>query len=82
MVAVGFGPDEIAIGGAAPKISAAGMEKGASEGAEGPDELAGIVALESGAGKFQEKLLESLLKLRCVPGLRISGLGWQCAPSA
>ncbi len=58
------------------------MEESASEGAERADELAGIVALESGAGKFQEKLLEGVLKLRRVPGLRISGVGCQCAPSA
>ena len=49
------------------------MEEGASEGAEGTDELARIAALKSGPGKLQEKLLESLLRLRRVSELRISG---------
>jgi hypothetical protein len=82
LVAVGFGSDEFAIGGATPKIGAAGMEEGASEGAEGPDELAGIAALESGPGKLQEKLLEGLVRLRLVAGTRISGVGCQWAPIA
>jgi len=56
------------------------MEEGASEGAEGPDKLAGIAALKSGPGKLQEKLLKSLVRLRRVPGPRISSMGCQCAP--
>jgi hypothetical protein len=55
------------------------MEEGASEGAERPDELAGIVALESGPGKLQEKLLEGFVRLRRVAGPRISSVGCQCA---
>jgi len=82
LVAVGFGSDELTVGGATPKVGAAGMEEGASEGAEGQDELAGIAALKSGPGKLQEKLLESLLRLRRVPWLRISGVGFQRAPFA
>jgi len=79
LVALGFGSDEFPVEGAAPKIGAAGMEEGASEGAEGPDELAGIAALKSGPGKLQEKLLEGLVRLRRVAGLRISGVGCQYA---
>jgi hypothetical protein len=82
LVAVGFGSDELTVGGATPKVGAAGMEEGASEGGEGQDELAGIAALESGPGKLQEKLLESLVRLRRVAGTRISGVGCQWAPIA
>ena len=53
------------------------MEKGASESAEGSDELAGIGALKSGPGKLQEKLLEGLVRLRRVAGTRVSGVGCQ-----
>ncbi len=56
------------------------MEEGASQGTEGPDELAGITALKSGPGKLQEKLLKSLVRLRRAPGLRISTMACQCAP--
>jgi hypothetical protein len=48
------------------------MEEGASEGAERQDEMAGLAALESSAGKPQQKLLEILLRLRPVPQFRIS----------
>jgi len=48
MVAVGLGSDEFTVGGATPKVGAAGMEEGAGEGAERKDELAGIAALKSG----------------------------------
>jgi hypothetical protein len=79
LVAVGFSSDELTVGGAAPKVGAADMEEGASDGAEGPDELAGIAALEGGPGKLQEKFLEGLVRLRRVVGPRISGVGCQCA---
>jgi len=82
LVAIGFGPDELTVGGAAPKIGAAGMEEGASAGAEGSDELAAIAALKSGPGKLQEKLLKGLVRLRRVSGLRVSARGCQCAPFA
>jgi hypothetical protein len=82
MVAVGFGSDELTVGGTTPKVGAAGMEEGAGEGAEGQDELAGIAALESGPGKIAEKLLEGLLRLRRFVGPRISGVGCQWAPIA
>jgi len=81
-VSVGFGSHKFTGGRVTPKVSAAGMEEGASQGAEGPDELAGIAALKGGPGKLQEKLLESLLRLRRVLGPRISGIGCQCAPFA
>ncbi len=48
MVAVGFGSEEFTVGGATPKVGAAGMEEGAGESAEREDELAGIAALKSG----------------------------------
>jgi hypothetical protein len=82
LIAVGFGSDEITVGGATPEVSAAGMEEGARENAKGPDELAGIAALKSGLGKLKEKLLESLVRLRRVAGTRISGVGCQWAPIA
>ena len=69
--------DELTVGGATPKVGAAGTEESASEGAEGPDELAGIGALKSGPGKLQEKLLEGLVRLRRVAGTRVSGVGCQ-----
>jgi hypothetical protein len=80
LIAIGFGTDKLTVGGVAPKIGAAGMEEGASEGAEGTDELAGIAALKDGPGKLEEKLLKSLVRLRRVSGLRISVRGCQCAP--
>jgi hypothetical protein len=58
------------------------MEEGASEGAEGSDELAGIAALKSGPGKLQEKLLERRIRLRRGAGTRISGVGCQWTPIA
>ena len=82
MVAIGFGSDEFTVGGTTPKISAAGVKEGAREGAERPDDLAGIAALKSGPGKLQEKLLESLVRLRHAAGTRITGVGCQWAPSA
>ena len=80
LVAIGFGTDELTVGGATPKVSAAGMEEGASAGAEGMNELTRIAALKNGPGKLQEKLLKSLVRLRRVSGLRISVRGCQCAP--
>ena len=77
LVGVGLGSDEFTVGGATPKVGAAGMEEGASEGAEGPDQVAGIGALKGGAGKLQEKLLERLVRLRRVAGARFSGVGCQ-----
>ena len=80
LIGVGLRSDEFTVGGATPKVGAAGTEEGASEGAEGPDELAGIGALKSGPGKLQEKFLERLVRLRRVAGSRVSGMGCQCAP--
>ena len=48
LVGIGLGSDELTVGGATPKVGAAGTEEGASEGAEGSDELAGVGALKSG----------------------------------
>jgi len=53
------------------------MEESAREGAEGTDELAGIAALESGPGKLEEELLKSRVRLRRVPGLRVSIIAGQ-----
>ena len=80
LVAVGFGSNEFAVGGATPKVGAAGLEKGASKDAEGSDELAGIAALKCGPGKLQKKLLEILVRLRRVARTRISSGSCQCAP--
>src|ERR1035437_4011003 len=60
LFAVGFGSNQFTLRRATPKIGAAGMEEGASEGAERQDEMAGLAALES------------LLRLRPVPQFRIS----------
>jgi hypothetical protein len=76
-VGVGLCSDEPTVRGATPKVGAAGLEEGASEGAKGPDELAGIGALKSGPGKLLEKLLEGLVRLRRVAGTRFSGVGCQ-----
>src|ERR1700686_128267 len=80
LIGVGLCSDEFTVGGATPKVGSAGVEEGASQGAEGPDELAGIGALKSGPGKLQETLLERLVRLRRVAGSRVSGMGCQCAP--
>ncbi len=58
------------------------MKESASEGAEGPNELAGIATLKSGPGQLEEKFLESLLRLRRFARPRISCVGCQCAPIA
>ena len=77
LVGVGLSSDELTVGGATPKVGSAGMEEGASEGAEGPDQLAGLGALKSGPGKLQEKFLERLVRLRRIAGTRFSGVGCQ-----
>jgi hypothetical protein len=82
LIGVCFGSDKFAIGRVTPKVSAAGTEEGASQGAEGPDEMAGIVALKSGPGKLQEKLLECLVRLRRIARTRFSAVDCQCAPIA
>src|SRR5208282_2973728 len=82
MIAFSFGSGQLAIGGVIPKVGAAGMEKGARQHAERPDEMAGIAALKSGPGKLLKKFLESLLRLRRVPGPRISAVNCQSAPFA
>jgi hypothetical protein len=81
-VGVGLCSDKLTVGGAAPKVGSAGLEEGASKGAKGPDQLAGIGALKSGPGKLQEKLLERLVRLRRIAGTRFSAVGCQCAPIA
>ncbi|MGO9368361.1 MAG: hypothetical protein ACLP0H_12085 [Terriglobales bacterium] len=78
--AVGLGSDKFTFGRKAPEVGAAGMEVGASQGAEGTDELPGIGVVKSGARKLQQKLLESLVRLRRVAGTRVSGVSCQCAP--
>jgi len=77
---VGFGSDEFAVRRATPIVGAAGLEERARQDAKSPDELAGIAALKSGPGKLQEKLLERLVRLRRIAGLRISGVNCQRAP--
>ena len=44
--------------------------------------MAGVAALKSGTGKFEEQLLERLVRLRHVAGTRISGAGCQWPPIA
>jgi len=80
IVGVGFGSDELTVGGTTPKVSTAGMKEGASEFTERPDELAGIGALKSGPGELQKKPLKGLVRLRRVVRTRISNVGYQCAP--
>ena len=78
---VGFGSYQFTVGSKTPKISAMGVKKNAREGAKGSDELTGIAALKSSPGKLQEKLLESLVRMRRNRGPRISGVGCQCSPA-
>ena len=82
LVGVGLCSDELTVRGATPKVGSAGLEEGASKGAKGPDQLAGIGALKSGPGKLQEKLLERLVRLRRIARTRFSAVGCQCAPIA
>ena len=72
LIGVGLGADEGAVGGKIPEISAAGMKVRTGEGAKEAKELGGIVDLERGVGKFQEKVLERLVRLRRVAGRRNS----------
>jgi hypothetical protein len=78
---IGFGTHQLAVRGATPIVGAAGLEEGASEDTKDSNELAGIVALKSGAGKLEEKLLERLVRLRRRAGPRISRIGCQRAPN-
>ena len=80
VVGVGFGSDELTVGRATPKVSAAGMEEAASKRTERSDELARIAALKCGPRKLQKKPLKSLVRLRRVARTRISSVGCQCAP--
>lgn len=82
MVAVGFGSDEVTVGGTTPKISAAGLKEDPRERAKGADEMAVIGALKRGAGKFQKKLVERLVRLRREGVGRVIGVGRQWAPNA
>src|ERR1700674_3233452 len=66
-VGVGFGTNQFAVG-KTPEVGATGAEKGAGKSAERREELARLTALKSSPGKFVEKLLESLLRLRRVAG--------------
>jgi hypothetical protein len=77
LIGVSLGSDELTVGGATPEVGTTGTKEGASKGAEGADQLAGIGALKSGPGKLQEKLLEGLVRLRRVAGTRFSGVGCQ-----
>ena len=77
---IGFGADEFPVG-KAPEIGATGAEEGAGKSAERREELARLAAVKSGSGKFEEKLLKSLFRLRRVASARISGMGCQCAPT-
>ncbi|MBZ5663850.1 MAG: hypothetical protein LAO30_04545 [Acidobacteriia bacterium] len=77
VVRIGFGSDQFSVGRATPEISAAGLEEGAGKRAKGPDELRGIAVMKSGSGKFKEKLLERLVRLRRVDRSRVSGVGGQ-----
>ncbi len=82
VVAVCFGSDEGTVGRTTPKISAAGMKEKTGESAKGADELARIAALKGGAGKFQKKLLEGLVRLRREDMGRVFSVGRQWAPTA
>ncbi len=64
VVIVSFGADQIAVGSTAPEVSATGVKVSAGQGAERSDEVAWIVAVKSGTGKFEEKFMERLLRLR------------------
>jgi hypothetical protein len=80
LVAVGLGSNQFTVGGATPEIGAAGMEEGARQGTKRLNELAGLAALESSAGKLQEQLLEILFRLRRVPQPRVSSGSRQRTP--
>lgn len=81
-VAVGFGSDEVTVGGTTPKVSAAGMKEKPGDRAKRADELAGGGALKGGAGKFHKKLVESLVRVRRAGVGRVFGVGRQWAPIA
>ena len=77
---IGFGTDEFPVD-KVPEIGATGAEEDAGKGAERREELARFAAVKSGSGKFEEKLLKSLFRLRRVATARISSMGCQCAPT-
>jgi len=80
LVDVGFGSNQFTVRGVTPEIGAAGMEEGARQDTKRLNELAGLAALESSAGKLQEQLLEILFRLRRVPQPRVSSGSRQRTP--
>ena len=64
MIVVGFGSNQIAIGRTAPEVSATRVKVSASQRAKRSDEVAWFVTVKSSTGKFEEKLVERLLRLR------------------
>ena len=80
LLSVRFGSNQFAVRGLTPEIGTAGMEEGTRQGTKRPNELAGLAALESSAGKLQEQLLEILFRLRRVPQPRVSSGSRQRTP--
>ena len=64
VIVVGFGSNEIAVGRTAPEVNATRVKVSASQGAKRSNEVAGFVAVKSSTGKFEEKFMERLLRLR------------------
>lgn len=81
-MAISLGADQFVIDGITPKVDTARAEERASEAAEREDETCRLAALESGAGKLEEKLLKGLFRMRRREGSGISSDGRQAAPSA
>jgi hypothetical protein len=79
-IAVGFSADQFPVSGVAPEVNSAGAEEGSGKTAKRKNELAGIVALKRGAGQFEQKLLERLVRMRFVRSLGISFVGFQSTP--
>jgi hypothetical protein len=78
-VTVGLAPDQLLVGGVAPKICATSAKENLSKAAEGKNELVGIIALKRGAREFEKKLLERLIRMRLDRGPGISFAACQAA---
>jgi hypothetical protein len=79
-IAVGFGANQLPVGGVAPEVGSAAAEEGSCETAKRKNQLAGIVALKRGAGQFEQKLLERLVRMRFDRSLGISFVSFQFTP--
>jgi hypothetical protein len=80
LFSISFGASQFTVRRPTPKIGTGGLKKRSSECAERPNQLTCIAALEGSPGKIEEKLLESLVRVRRALLGRVSRMADQSAP--